>query len=65
MSKIPAQSFNASCLRAIANNARHQARLIRELEAKPWRRSQDQNEDLDTFDQLAHYCERVISMQSD
>lgn len=58
-----AQDFDATSLLQIAKAAEHRAKLIRELEAKPWRRTTEQNDAIDTFDQLAWYCRKVVAMQ--
>lgn len=58
-----AQDFDTNTLLELAQKARHQARLICELERKPWRRTLQQNTAIDAFQQLARYCERVLEIQ--
>lgn len=58
-----AQDFSASSLLQIAEGAEHRAKLIAELEPKPWRRIQEQRDAWHTFTCLAAYCREVIKMQ--
>lgn len=62
MVKEMALDFNLAALQEIADAAQHRARLIAEIEPKPWLRTQEQNDARDTFSQLAAYCRRVIEM---
>lgn len=59
-----AKDFSASVLNEIADEAGHRAQLIVELEPKPWRRSEEQSDAIDTFRQLAAYARRVVAMQN-
>ena len=60
-----AQTFDTVTLNTIAAHAEHQSALLRNLEPKPWRRTTQQKDAIDTFDQLAAYARRVINMQKD
>jgi hypothetical protein len=57
-----AQDFSPTTLVEIANAAEHRAKLLKEFEPKPWRRTKEQNDAIDTFQQLAAYCRLVIKM---
>ena len=52
--------WNADHLRSVRDIAEHKAQLIRELEAKPWRRSKEQNDMIDEYMQLSRYCQYVL-----
>jgi len=60
--KQQAQTFDLLALAEIAKNAEHQAKLIEELEPKPWRRTRAQSDAHDNFRQLAAYCRRVLNL---
>ena len=50
-------------LELIAKAAEHKAQLIRELEPKPWKRTEKQKEAYDTYTQLAAYARRAIEIE--
>ena len=56
--------WNPDHIRSVRDTAEHKAQLIRELEAKPWRRTREQNDMLDTYEQLSRYCQRVLDQGS-
>ena len=60
--QVLAQDFNLDALRQIAEGAEFRANLIKQLEPKPWRRGKEQNDTLDTFQQLARYCRKTIAI---
>lgn len=51
-------------LNFIIENAEHQAKLLKELEPKPWRRSEEQKDAIDTFEQFGRYARRILQMNA-
>lgn len=60
--KKMAQAFSKSALQEIADGAHDRALILMEQEFKPWKRSKEHNDAIDTFRQLSGYCRRVIVM---
>jgi hypothetical protein len=65
MIKEMAQDFNKSALNEIANSAELRANLLVKHIPKPWERSTEEADAIDTFKQLAAYCRRVINMMGE
>ena len=63
--QVLAQAFSRPALATIADRAEHNAKLLIELEPKPWRRTKAQNDAIDTFRQLAAYARRVIELMEE